>query len=203
MRISSRRCRRSLMRPRSIPTVLFAAAALGTTARHAQSRQVEPPEERCFRVVNDAPDGLRAPAWLVMQTGSLATVFGVAWALRARKDRRALPVLVAGTAAWGGIKLIKPLVGRGRPADHLDHVNIRGGVQSGLGYPSGHAAVAATLVIVTAPIDSPFRAVAPAFAVATGIARMYVGAHLPLDVMGGLATGVIVGIVGNEIGSLR
>jgi undecaprenyl-diphosphatase len=95
---------------------------------------------------------------------------------------------------WAGVKAIKPLVGRGRPACHLDGVSIRGQQQSGLGYPSGHAAVATTLAIVAASRLSPgARLVAAALAATTGGARIYVGAHLPLDVVGGAAVGVLAG----------
>lgn len=188
------------MRVRPALSVLFAMAMLGATARSACARQVGPLEERIFRAVNDAPHTLRAPVWLVMQAGSLGAVFGAAWALRARNDPRARRVLIAGATAWSSVKVIKPLVRRGRPAENLDHVNVRGSIQSGLGYPSGHAAVAVTLAVVTTPAGGPLRGVAAASAVAVGVARMYVGAHLPLDVVGGLATGVTVAAIANEIG---
>jgi undecaprenyl-diphosphatase len=180
------------MGPRTVIPVLCATVALGETARRARTKQVDSREERLFRAVNGAPERLRGPAWLVMQAGSLGAVFGVAWLLRPCGDSRAERALVAGTAAWSGAKLMKPLVGRGRPADHIGNVNIRGGAQSGSGYPSGHAAVAATLALVATPSGGRPRVVAAGWALATGIARMYVGAHLPLDVVGGLAVGVII-----------
>lgn len=175
-----------------------ASAALVATAWTGRHRRVDPCEERIFRVVNDAPDGLRVPVWLVMQTGSLGSVAVAAWATRAAPNLKWRRVLVAGTAAWFAGKLVKPLVGRGRPEDLLDDVNRRGGVQSGLGFPSGHAAVATTLAFVATPPGTRARALWLLTALGTGLARMYVGAHLPLDIVGGCAIGSIIGIVARQ-----
>ena len=152
-------------------------------------------EERVFRTFNRAPDAIHVPVWAVMQSGSLAAVFVVAGqCVLRRRPRTAVTVAVAGTAVWGGVKLIKPAIGRGRPEHHLDGVLVRGQPQTGLGYPSGHSAVALTLALVAArDTNSTARVVAMAVAGATGGARMYVGAHLPLDIAGGLAIGMLSG----------
>ena len=95
---------------------------------------------------------------------------------------------------WGGVKLIKPLVGRGRPAAHLAAVHVRGQIQTGLGYPSGHAAVSLTLAMVASHSAGALPVALTAAAV-TSAARMYVGAHLPLDIVGGLCAGWMIGSV--------
>ncbi len=183
---------RGLVRP-AIPVV--AAAALIASSTAARHREVSDPEEQLFRLINGAPDRLHSPVWAVMQGGSLAAVFVVSDLLRrSGQARRARAALLAGITVWAGVKAIKPMVGRGRPACHLDAVSIRGHQQSGLGYPSGHAAVATTLAIIAASRLSPrARFVAAALAATTGGARIYVGAHLPLDVVGGAAVGVLAG----------
>ena len=95
---------------------------------------------------------------------------------------------------WAGCKGIKRWVGRGRPADHLDHVRRRGAAAAGLGFPSGHAAVAATLATLLAPeVARPLRYAMAATAATAAVARVYVGAHLPLDSVGGAAIGVAAG----------
>lgn len=168
-------------------------ALVAWSARRARARRVSPAEARVFRAINDASDLLHPAAWSVMQLGSLASVLGRAAALAHRHDRsEAVRVAVIGTALWGGVKLVKPLVGRGRPAAHLPDVNVRGAPQAGLGYPSGHAALslAVALLGTTAPAWRPLDL---AGAAATAIARMYVGAHLPLDIVGGASLGVVVG----------
>ena len=152
-----------------------------------------------FRRFNAAPDRLEVPLWTVMQAGSLGAVFVVAGATRAaHRQRQAIIVLVLGTAIWLGVKLVKPLIGRGRPADHLDGVIVRGQPQSGLGYPSGHAAVSTALAL-TATSPGPMRLLGLSIAAVAGSSRMYVGAHLPLDVAGGYAAGALVGSVGGRL----
>jgi len=105
-------------------------------------------------------------------------------------------VLIAavGTTVWAGVKLLKPAIGRGRPDEHLDVVKIRGKPQTGAGFPSGHAAVAMTLALAAVP-PGPSRSGALALAAMTGAARIYVGAHLPLDIVGGMA----IGVLGSEL----
>ena len=172
-----------------------AALALCESARRARGFDVGRFEERVFRRFNGAPDALHVPLWAVMQSGSLAAVYVTGGALAGSgHTRAACATALAGTAVWGGVKLIKPRVGRGRPEAVLDGVSIRGPAPTGLGYPSGHAAVAATLALVVPHAASPqWRAAAILIAGAAGGARMYVGAHLPLDVAGGFAIGVLVG----------
>lgn len=171
----------------------LAVATLLDTARKARTHKVDPVEEYVFRLVNDAPNGAHLALWTVMQSGSLAAVFAVSGhLLRRGRSRLATTSLIAGVGVWAAVKAVKPLVGRGRPCCHLDHVHVRGTAQTGLGYPSGHAAVAFVLaVIATRDLDPSIRAAALAVAGGAGAARMYVGAHLPLDVAGGIAIGIL------------
>ena len=122
--------------------------------------------------MNRLPARWHAPVWLVMQAGSLGGV--VAATTRSKR------VGMAGATAWVAAKAVKPFVGRARPAS----ARVLGREQSGLGYPSGHAAVAAAMAYT-----GPSRA-AWLLAGVVGASRMYVGAHLPLDVAGGAALGV-------------
>ena len=181
----------------------LAVATLLVTARRARTSDVGPAEERCFRAFNAAPDPIHAPVWVVMQSGSLAAVYVVAGEMMRRgRTRDAAVIAVAGTAVWGGVKAVKPLIGRGRPAHHLSEVSVRGQVQTGLGYPSGHAAVSMTLALVaTRGADPLVVAAALAASGITGAARMYVGAHLPLDVAGGFAIGVLCGRIAAALAS--
>jgi membrane-associated phospholipid phosphatase len=172
--------------------VLFA----GTTAI-ACSQEVHGIERDVFRAVNDLPDALHPPVYGAMQAGSLAGAWvaaGGAWASGHSKLARALAA--AGTGVWAGAKLVKWRVGRGRPARHVEDVRIRGNEQSGLGYPSGHAAVAFCLAAIAhAEIPPRVRPGVWALAATVGLARIYVGAHLPLDVVGGAALGLTVGAI--------
>jgi membrane-associated phospholipid phosphatase len=174
---------------RSLPVV--ASAVLVASAALARTRRVTSAESALFRRFNRAPDAIRGPVWVLMQSGALGAV-GVAAALTARRSgvTAGVSVLAAGAGAWGGVKAVKPLVGRCRPAAYLDGVVVRGAVQRGLGYPSGHAAVACALSLTVATRRCS-RTAASAVAMVAGCARMYTGAHLPLDVVGGAAIGVL------------
>ena len=172
-------------------------AAFGMLARRAATGTVSAREERSFRMVNGLPNGILGPVWLVMQGGSLAAVGAATLAVRSRSRTTATGLAVAGTTAWALAKVTKPLVGRGRPADHLGYVTVRGAQQSGLGFPSGHAAVATALAVVGSRGLPNHRTLASVIVAAVGGARQYVGAHLPLDVAGGIALGATVGAVTN------
>ena len=169
---------------------------LGLLAQRAQGGTVGPTEERAFRMVNDLPDFLERPVWVIMQGGSLAAVAVATVVASRRSPETAARLAVAGTASWASAKVIKRLVRRGRPADHLSGVTVRGARQSGQGFPSGHAAVAATLAVIGSPVlAAPQARLAWALAIAVGGARQYVGAHLPLDVIGGAALGIASGAI--------
>jgi undecaprenyl-diphosphatase len=162
------------------------------------TRRPSPPrlELECFDAVNSLPDSLYAPVWPLMQLGSLAAVPVAAGAIWLAGDRaRAGRMLVGGTATWALAKGVKRVVRRGRPASVQRHVRVRGPAQSGDGFVSGHAAV--SVALATGAIRSRPRLdlVLPALASTVGLSRMYVGAHLPLDVLGGAALGLIVDAV--------
>jgi undecaprenyl-diphosphatase len=175
----------------------IASAVFGALAHHARRGEVSALEERAFRAANALPDAAHGPVWVVMQGGSLAGVWVVAGAtaLAGRRELSAR-LAVAGTVVWGFCKLIKHDIQRGRPGAHLLNVVVRGAPQSGLGFPSGHTAVAFTLAGVAAPsLPLAGRVVAYSAAGIVGLARQYVGAHLPVDVAGGFAIGVAVAAV--------
>ncbi len=166
-------------------------------------------EERVFRDVND---GIRFPwfaVWTVMQLGSVVVIpLVVGGALLVRKPRLAATAAVAGTIAYVMGKVVRHLVVRPRPARLLGGVIIRGSPSLGSGYLSGHTALAVAMAVVLTPyLGRGGRWAVWILAVVVGIARMYAGAHLPLDVVGGaglgLATGGAVSLVGGRIRAAR
>lgn len=174
--------------------MLLGGAGLVATASAAR-RGLAPGEEDAFRVANELPDDVYPVLWAPMQYGTFGTTPALAAvaALRGRR-RLAISLLVGGTAAWLGAKGIKSLVRRKRPAGVIDDVRIRGEEDDAHGFPSGHAAVSAALTTVALPALPPeARAGAVGLAGVVSLARVYIGAHLPLDVVGGASLGVAVG----------
>lgn len=179
--------------PGSAARYIGALGVLAWSARRARTGDVSSREEQLFRTLNTAPDDLGLGVWTVMQSGSFAAVPVVAALTAAQRGRtQGATVAVAGTTAWLTAKACKSLVERRRPADLLPDVVVRGKPQSGLGYPSGHAAVALTLALTVTRARTP-RVVAVGVAGVAAAGRIYTGAHLPLDVIGGLSLGAIVG----------
>lgn len=185
----------AMPRRRRVRDLIVVAAASGVVsagARAARRGRWIDVETRVFDAVNGLDQRAHGPAWALMQLGSLggslATGGLVALSGRARLGRR---LGALGTIAWLGAKAVKPFVGRGRPAVEIDRARILGRQQSGLGYPSGHAAVAAAMASVIAPqLPSRMRPMVWLGALGVGATRMYVGAHLPLDIVGGVALGL-------------
>jgi membrane-associated phospholipid phosphatase len=148
-----------------------------------------------FRRINDLPDTLAPYVWLPMQAGALGAPLAIGGAIAVRGDRASgLRIAGTGLAAWAGAKALKRMTARGRPGDHDDATVLRmGSADHGLGYPSGHAAVATTLIMsITASRSRAETAFGTALAGVVGMSRIYVGAHYPLDVIGGYALGASI-----------
>ena len=164
-------------------------------------RGVTATEADVFHRVNDLPDGAYRPVWVPMQYGTFGTVPALAAiALAARRPRLAVAIGAAGTSAWLVAKAVKPIVDRGRPKSVVTVVRTRGKEEGDRGFPSGHAAVSAALTVALLPrIPRRYRPIPAALAVFVPFARWYVGAHLPLDTVGGSALGTAIGSAVNLV----
>jgi glycosyltransferase 2 family protein len=169
-------------------------AALLVTALAARRDRVSPAEARVFRAVNGLPDALHAPAWAIMQLGTLGAAPAAAGAAWLADDRElAGRLLASGACTWALSKLVKQVVRRPRPAALLTGTRRRGRDAAGLGYLSGHAGVAVALGAAALPHLGPSgRALTVTAIPVVGLTRVYVGAHLPLDIGGGVALGLAV-----------
>ncbi|MGY1753505.1 phosphatase PAP2 family protein [Blastococcus sp. SYSU D01042] len=175
--------------------VLLGAAVLGVGFLIARRGQLPVLERDLFQLVNDLPQGIFPVVWVVMQLGNVVAVPVVAGvALLARQVRLARDLVVSGLLAYVAADLVKSVVRRERPGGFAVEVNFPEGPVNGLGFVSGHAAVAAALATAAVPyLTRRTRRVVWVLAWTVGLARIYVGAHLPLDVVGGVALGWAIG----------
>ena len=165
----------------------------------AEARRTELPayEVALFRRINGASDRIRVPVRTIMQAGTFGTVPAVsvlAWLFG--RNRLAASLAVGGTIAWVGAKVAKPFGGRQRPKAVLPDVATREPIQGDLGWVSGHTAVATTIAFIASEeLPGPSRPVLLGIVGTVGFGRMYVGAHLPHDVVGGAGLGMMISAV--------
>ena len=175
------------------------AAGVGATALLAAREGLSTLERDVFEAVNGLPQTATPGLWVVMQAGSFPAVFVAAGlALVAQRPRLAVALAAGGTTTWLLAKAVKQVVDRGRPEALLHDVVVYGPSATGLGFPSGHAAVAALIMTVAAPyLTRSTRVVGWAVVGLVAFTRVLIGAHFPLDALGGLLLGWTVGSVTN------
>lgn len=157
-------------------------------------------EGAVFLAINGLPDALMPVVWPFMQYGVFLTIPVLCLvALVLRRVRLAVAMAIAGVGVYFLARVVKELVSRGRPDELLDGVIERETFAAGsLGFPSGHAAVAGALTVVVTPyLRGRWKAVPAALLVIVLLGRMYVAAHVPLDLIGGAALGFAAGGLAN------
>ena len=158
-------------------------------------------EEDIFRAIQDLPDFLKPIFWPIMQFGNLVMAFvATIVAILFKRWRLASGFLLLAAGKLYVARLIKENVTRHRPAEIIDDVVLRDSFGSGLAFVSGHALIAFGIATLAHPyLTRTWRVVIWSLAVLACIGRVYVGAHLPLDVVGGAAAGVSVAFLINLI----
>ena len=174
------------------------AAILGTCALLARSNSVSVTEQRVFEKLNSGIGAAERPVWAAMQLGNglTAVVAPAAIVCSGRSKDDALRVGMAAFGGWQLAKLVKRTIPRGRPSVLLGEVVLRDGDPDGGGFVSGHATVAMAIAVTAGSIyGPPTRRAGGVAAVIVALARVHVGAHLPLDVLGGAGLGLLWGSV--------
>ncbi|MGY1605018.1 phosphatase PAP2 family protein [Geodermatophilus sp. SYSU D00815] len=186
---------RPVRHPADLVRVALGLAVTGVGFLIAQRGELPTLERDLFRLVNDLPALVLPLVWTVMQLGNVVAVPVVAaLAAAARRWRMARDLLVSGLLAYVTADLVKSVVGRERPGGLPVGAVLHEGPVTGLGFISGHSAVAAALAAAAAPyLSRRGRRVVWTLAWLVALGRVYVGAHLPLDIVGGMATGWAIG----------
>jgi undecaprenyl-diphosphatase len=167
----------------------------------ASSGEVPGWEQGIFHAINDLPDILRPLMYLFQLAGLLFVPIGVAVvAALFRRFRLALAlVLLVPLKLFVEKQVVKQLVERQRPGTSICNLdptcgNFRSVPMEGLSFVSGHAIIAGGVATLVWPyLPGRWRWVPVVIALLNAVARVYLGAHNPLDVVGGAAIGVALG----------
>ena len=157
-------------------------------------------EEWVFRLLNDLPDALEKPMWVAQLGGLLLVPLGIAVvAAVLRRWRLALAlVLLVPAKLFVEYQVIKAVADRERPATSicdgdLTCLNLRDAPAAGVSMPSGHAIIAMAIWWLVAPyLPRRWVWVTLAACLMVPVARVYLGAHNPLDVVAGGAAGIVI-----------
>jgi glycosyltransferase 2 family protein len=174
---------------------LVALAVLALTCVLVSDQQLLRGEAALLQEVNSWPRFVGLPLEVIMQLGTLAAalVVTVAVGFVTGRPRPTVALFVAALVTWRLDDVVKEIIERPRPEGYVDGLVVREDAD-GFGFPSGHTAVAFAVAAVLHLVLPPrWRWIPWVLASLVAIARLYVGVHWPMDLVGGAALGVVIG----------
>lgn len=177
---------------------MFTATAAGDTS-------IDTSMTGLFGQVNDFA---RSTGWLHAPMLAYAT-YGVVlfaglllagwWVARDRGPRVMAAALWSGVGTLAAVAANQPIVHRvheARPYTVHPHILVLAHHSADFSFPSDHAVMAGAVTAGLWLVSRPLGAVAAIAALLMGVARVYIAAHYPHDVLAGLALGAGVVLIG-------
>ncbi len=151
-------------------------------------------EYSLFKLFYNLPIGLKPVFLALTQLGSAWMVLIICMiALLKHVKGLAHKVLINGTITYIAAEYLKRLIGRPRPPFFYHSIVPRELFVSGNGFPSGHTAMATVLALTMLPyLPKKYYWLLPTWIISVAMSRMYLGVHAPLDIIGGVALGVLI-----------
>jgi membrane-associated phospholipid phosphatase len=182
---------------RDLIVLIASLAVFAACAVVVADGRVGSAERAVFHAINGLPEWLYRPMLVAQYLGVLAMPLVVAAiALALRRWRLAAALVLVVPLKLAAEKVPKLLVERERPGTTVPDAILRGVPHGGLSFVSGHAiitfAIAGLLALV---LPRGWAIVAFVLAALNAVARVYLGAHNPLDVVGGAAVGLAIAAV--------
>jgi membrane-associated phospholipid phosphatase len=175
-----------------VAALIIATTIFGVVAFFAHKGTYMSWEVSWFRVINDWPDKLRIPFLIAtispeaLWIGAVAVVLAFLFRMYRLSWRLAVGIVGGSAVSF----LAKHFIGHPRPFDMLANVHVRVH-ETGNGFPSGHTTMITIIMLMLLPyVPKKWRWVIPIPIIAVGLARVYLGVHTPLDIIGGFAVGL-------------
>ena len=158
-------------------------------------------ETYLFRFMNGLPSAIEPIFVLVSLAGTVGFVFvATIISLLRRHYAHAAKFLLAGLSSWLAVKFIKSFEIRLRPSEIMSDVIVREDLGSLVGFPSGHAAVATALGVVAYQyLPKKYHRFVTWLIVLVCLSRLYLGMHLPIDLVGGFGVGLAIASILNFV----
>jgi membrane-associated phospholipid phosphatase len=150
-------------------------------------------EHTISKAINGLPDGWsKVMEWITLLGSPWIAVVAVVGSFFARFYRLAWRLALSIFGGYAAAFVVKHVVGRERPFELFSDIHAR--VQeTGMGFPSGHTTIATIVMLTFLPyLSMKWRIIVPIVIAAVGFSRIYLGVHLPLDVVGGVALGTAI-----------